>query len=139
MAQNDHNEIIPNNEETSTLLKIIKWIGFSLITIAGLILVLNSFIHMFSLSLFLSSMLILACIIFDMALFENSRRILKLILECIHRILCRYRQNDGAIKIINEGQNQNLIFNYTSKQKTSNHNDATRPGGQFRFNKRNNN
>ncbi len=88
------------------LLKIIKWISFALITIAGLILILNSFIHMFSLSLFLSITLILVCIICDMALFENGRKILKTLLYCI---FCCNTETDGNI-----GKN-----NYYQKDKSS--------------------
>ena len=90
----------------ATLLKIIKWISFALITIAGLILILNSFVHMFSLSLVLSIPLILACIIFDMALFENGRKILKSILKCI---FCRHTETNNYIGKNNYQGNESLI------------------------------
>ena len=90
----DDIKVIHNHKKNSPLLKIIKWISFALITIAGLILILNSFVHIFSLSLVLSIPLILACIIFDMALFENGRKILKSILKCI---FCRHTETNNYI------------------------------------------
>ena len=119
LKQNNHNDILPIHQETSPLLKIIKWISFALITIAGLILILNSFIHMFSLSLVLSIPLILACIIFDMALFENGRKILKTLLCCI---FCRTTETDNSIGKNNYQGDKSSIFN-GQNEITDNNND----------------
>lgn len=116
---NSNQKIEGNGKETSTSLQITKLISFMLITITGLILVLNSFIHMCSLSLFLSVTLILACIIFDMALFENGRKILKTLLCCI---FCRTTETDNSIGKNNYQGDKSSIFN-GQNEITDNNND----------------
>ena len=109
LKDTDSNQKIEENDKkTSSTFKMTKLVSFALITITGLILVLNSFIHMFSLSLFLSIPLILVCIIFDMALFENGRKILKSILKCI---FCCNTKTDGNIGENNCRRDKSSIFN----------------------------
>ncbi len=134
LKQNDHNDILPIHEETLTLLKITKWISFVLITIAGLILILNSFVHMFSLSLVLSIPLILACIIFDMALFENGRKILKSILKCI---FCRHTETDYYIGKNNYQENKSLTFD--NRNEISNGNNDIKLEVQLKTNEKSGN